>query len=97
VIICGSAIIFYVSNLEEVPVSGRRRFNCYSDATVEAEGERLYKMIMEDNKNAILPSWDRRVQMVDRVMEKLIPASGLEHVNWEVHVIDSSGTSSLRL
>ncbi|KAH7350718.1 peptidase family M48-domain-containing protein [Rhexocercosporidium sp. MPI-PUGE-AT-0058] len=27
--------------------------------------------------------------MVHRVMEKLIPASGLEHVDWEVHVIDS--------
>ncbi|KAH7420053.1 peptidase family M48-domain-containing protein [Cadophora sp. MPI-SDFR-AT-0126] len=27
--------------------------------------------------------------MVHRVMAKLIPASGLEDVNWEVHVIDS--------
>ncbi|KAG4436306.1 hypothetical protein IFR05_008200 [Cadophora sp. M221] len=85
----GSATIFYVSNLEEVPVSGRRRFNCYSDETVEAEGRRMYQMIMQENAPSILPDWDRRTKMVHRVMEKLIPASGLEHVDWEVHVIDS--------
>jgi len=94
VIICGSAIVFYVSNLEEVPVSGRWRFNCYSDATVEKEGQRMYTMIMDQYKRELLPTWDRRTQMVLRVMEKLIPASGLEDVNWEVHVIDSPGTSS---
>ncbi|PBP19979.1 GPI anchored peptidase m48 [Diplocarpon rosae] len=85
----GSAVIFYYSNLETVPVSGRRRFNCFSDAFVEAEGERTYKKIMRDHANAILPDWDRRTKLVNKVMAKLIPASGLEHVNWEVHVIDS--------
>ena len=29
--------------------------------------------------------------MVRRVMDRLIMASGLEHVAWEVHVIDSPG------
>lgn len=72
-------------------MSGRRRFNCYSDATVEAEGRRMYQMIMQENARSILPDWDRRTKMVHRVMEKLIPASGLEHVDWEVHVIDSPG------
>src|SRR6187402_116996 len=56
VVASGSAAIFYISNLEEVPVSGRRRFNCYSDATVEAEGRRMYDMIMQENHNAILPA-----------------------------------------
>ena len=74
-------IIFYVSNLETVPVSGRRRFNCYSEESVEAEGQMLYKMIMQDNRQAILPEWDPRTRMVERVMRKLIPASGLEDVN----------------
>jgi metalloendopeptidase OMA1, mitochondrial len=92
IIICsGSAAVFYFSNLETVPVSGRRRFNCYSDASVEKEGERLYKLIMQDNRDAILPSWDPRVRMVERVMQRLIPASGLESVPWEVHVIHSPG------
>jgi hypothetical protein len=87
----GSGVIFYFSNLEEVPVSGRKRFNCYSDATVEAEGNRMYRMIMQENQDQILPSWDGRSKMVARVMDRLIPASGLANVEWEVHVIDSPG------
>lgn len=51
----------------------------------------MYRKIMEETRNAILPSWDPRTRMVDRVMERLIPASGLEHVNWEVHVINDPG------
>ena len=87
----GSAVVFYVSNLETVPVSGRRRFNCFSDESVEEEGQRMYSMIMDDAKQAILPDWDPRVRMVKRVMERLIPASGLEDVPWEVNVIHSNG------
>jgi hypothetical protein len=74
-------VFFYVSNLETVPVSGRRRFNCYSEESVEAEGQMMYKMIMQDNRDSILPAWDPRTRMVERVMTKLIPASGLENVN----------------
>ena len=48
---------------------------------MEAEGQMLYKMIMQDNRQAILPEWDPRTRMVERVMRKLIPASGLEDVN----------------
>jgi metalloendopeptidase OMA1, mitochondrial len=48
---------------------------------VEAEGQMLYKMIMQDNRQAILPEWDPRTRMVERVMRKLIPSSGLENVN----------------
>ena len=91
IIAVGSGAVFYFSNLEEVPVSGRKRFNCYSDATVEAEGNRMYRMIMQENQDQILPSWDRRSKMVARVMDRLIPASGLTNVEWEVHVIDSPG------
>ena len=87
----GSALVFYFSNLETVPVSGRRRFNCYSDESVEAQGSLMYSKIMSDAENAILPSWDPRTKQVERVMRRLIPASGLEDVNWEVHVIQSNG------
>jgi hypothetical protein len=90
----GSGVVFYVSHIEEVPVSGRKRFNCYSEAAVEEGGVRAYQMIMNENKDAILPAWDRRSKMVQRVMKKLIPASGLEHVDWEVHVINSPGKFS---
>jgi hypothetical protein len=89
----GGGITFYYLNLEEVPVSGRKRFNCYSDASVEREGEMMYRMVMQDaiQQGALLPEWDRRSRMVQRVMDRLIPASGLEDQKWEVHVIESNG------
>lgn len=86
-------MVFYWSNIEEVPVSGRKRFNCYSEASVEAEGQMMYRKIMQDAvaAGALLEPWDPRSRMVRRVMDRLIPASGLQDVNWEVHVIHSDG------
>ncbi|TVY31255.1 Mitochondrial metalloendopeptidase OMA1, partial [Lachnellula cervina] len=86
----GAAVIFYVSHLEEVPVSGRRRFNCYSDRSVEAQGDMMYEKIMRDARGAILPDYDARVKKVHRVMERLIPVSGMEDTRWELHVIPSN-------
>ncbi|CAG8949847.1 hypothetical protein HYFRA_00004174 [Hymenoscyphus fraxineus] len=88
--IAGGGVIFYVIHQEEVPVSGRTRFNCYSDKTVEEHGELLYKHVMAENAGRILPESDRRSRMVNRVMSRLIAASNLENVNWEVHVIKSN-------
>lgn len=87
----GGGLVFYFTHQEEVPVSGRTRFNCYSDETVEEHGQVLYKHVMEEYGGRILPKSDRRSQMVDRVMTRLIAASDLENVDWEVHVIQSNG------
>jgi hypothetical protein len=57
------ALIFYFSNLETVPVSGRTRFNCYSDEVVREVGESQAKKIMYQlNREGImiLPDYDHR-------------------------------------
>lgn len=79
---------FYVYNVEVVPVSGRRRFNVVSPETEKSMSEEMYNQILQEYQGRILPPWDRRVQMVQRVLDRLIPASGLADENWEVHVID---------
>jgi hypothetical protein len=79
VVICGTGI-FYYTNLEYVPVSGRRRFNCFSDEYIQEEGKMMYDIIMQENRGAVLPEWDSRSRQVKRVMEKLIPASGVQDV-----------------
>jgi hypothetical protein len=86
-------VAFYFTHIEEVPVSGRRRFNCYSDEAIEQDGANVYKMIMQDamKDGTIVPSWDPRAKQVERVMRKLIPQSGLEDAAWEVHVLESRG------
>lgn len=76
-------------------MSGRRRFNCYSDANVEAQGDMMYEKLMREQRAAILPAYDPRVQMVRRVMDRLVPVSGLADSKWELHVLQSDGIYGL--
>ncbi|KAI9731588.1 MAG: hypothetical protein M1834_004709 [Cirrosporium novae-zelandiae] len=87
----GGGLAFYVSNLEEVPVSGRKRFNCIGEGTEEEGGRQMYDQVLRDFRNQLLPSWDSRSRQVQRVLNRLVPASGLQNVKWEVHVIDNPG------
>lgn len=94
-----AALLFYWYNLEVVPVSGRRRFNCYSEKTVRDLSEMQYQHLlyaMERKGGRFLPSWDARVRMVQRVMDRLIPVSGGllgqgdgQDAQWEVRVIEN--------
>ncbi|KAI0838620.1 hypothetical protein F5Y06DRAFT_39494 [Hypoxylon sp. FL0890] len=91
------AVIFYFSNIQTVPVSGRRRFNCFSDETVEAASEAQVKRLIwevERSGGRFLSDWDPRMAMVKRVMKRLIPVSGMENSNWEIRVIDDPHTAN---
>lgn len=78
----------YISNLETVPVSGRRRFNIISERVDENLAEQIKRETLAEYRNRVLSPWDKRHLMVERVLERLIPASGLPNKSWEVHVID---------
>jgi len=70
VFVAGGAVVFYRAHLEEVPVSGRKRFIYFSEETVEQEGIMVYNTIMSDARRdgTLLPEWDSRSRMVSRVM-----------------------------
>ncbi|KAI1439259.1 peptidase family M48-domain-containing protein [Xylaria sp. CBS 124048] len=92
-----SALIFYYLNLETVPVSGRRRFNCFSEAKVREASEaqaRLIEWELQQKGHHFLPAWDWRTRLVKRVMDRLIPFSGMEDAQWEVRVIDDPRTAN---
>ncbi|KAK1751232.1 mitochondrial metalloendopeptidase OMA1 [Echria macrotheca] len=91
------AFVFYFSNLETVPVSGRTRFNVYSASTVKKAGEMQFRALLyqlERDGAVILPDYDFRVLRVKRVMRKLIPFSGMADENWEIFVIDDPRTAN---
>ncbi|KAK4244924.1 peptidase family M48-domain-containing protein [Corynascus novoguineensis] len=91
------ALIFYFSNLETVPVSGRTRFNVYSPESVKKAGEMEYKRLLwelEQKGVRLLPDWDPRTVRVKRVMARLIPFSGMQGENWEVYVVDDPHTAN---
>jgi hypothetical protein len=92
----GSATIFYFTHIETVPVSGRKRFNCFSEESAEAQGEMAYRQILEQEgrQGKILGDLDSRTRMVHRVMARLIEGGDLgtgaaegKPVGWEINVI----------
>lgn len=78
----------YVYNLEEVPVSHRRRFNIVSPETEAKTGQMMYEQTLQEYGRQILPASHPKSRMVQRVLNRLIPHSGLENEKWEVHVIN---------
>lgn len=78
----------YVYNLEEVPVSHRRRFNIVGKEKEKEAGQMMYQQTMQQYGNQILPAYHPKSRMVRRVLDRLIPHSGLQDEDWEVHVID---------
>jgi hypothetical protein len=90
--------VFYVTHIEEVPISGRRRFNCFSEESAEAQGNILYKQIfMQEARNrTILSPRDPRTVKVQNILARLIEGGHLgtgqseltPGIGWELHVID---------
>jgi hypothetical protein len=82
----------YVYNLEEVPVSGRRRFNIIPANLEVSLGQATVDQVREEYRGHILPDDDYRVQKVRKVLERLLPfaeGEGLKGLDWEITVIDS--------
>ncbi|PKS08875.1 hypothetical protein jhhlp_003487 [Lomentospora prolificans] len=84
------AAVFYFANVEAVPISGRKRFNCYGDGVSTLSDQQLKRILYEIEGQGLrlLPGHDYRTLLVKKVMGRLIPVSGLNHYNWEVWVID---------
>ncbi|MBV35738.1 MAG: hypothetical protein CMP47_09865 [Rickettsiales bacterium] len=84
---------FYVYNLEEVPITHRRRFNIYSPETEKslAGGPQQYQALLQEFGGKILPPNHPYTELVARVVERLLPTTrGLAGDDWQVHVIDDA-------
>ena len=80
--------VFYFSNIEYVPVSGRRRFNFISPQQEAALAQDGFKQIMQQFGSQVLPPNHPYSRLVNRVVARLLPVSGLQDQQWEVRVID---------
>ncbi|KAG0330493.1 hypothetical protein BGZ99_003064 [Dissophora globulifera] len=80
---------YYVTHLETVPVTGRRRFMDVSPQQEEMMAKEAYKQVMAQFGNHIVPSNHPYTQYVKRVASRIIKAAGLGHLDWEFHVVQS--------
>ncbi|KJR82930.1 peptidase [Sporothrix schenckii 1099-18] len=92
-----AALLFYFSHMELVPVSGRRRFNCFSEDSMKMLGDMQYEQLMQEARaqsQRFLPAYDPRTLVVRNVMSRLIPVSGMSDNpgDWEIVVIDDPST-----
>lgn len=91
-ILSAGAGTIYLYNLEEVPVSGRRRFNIIPPQLEEAIGRSSVDQVREQYAGRILPDNDVRVRKIKKVLQRLLPyaeGEGLQGLDWEVTVIES--------
>ncbi|KAA6411744.1 MAG: Peptidase M48 [Lasallia pustulata] len=82
------ALGFVGYNLERVPVTNRLRFNCVSHEYEVSMAQQMYAEILKEYGRQILPAWHPDSKLVHKVLNRLIPASGLQDQRWEVHVIN---------
>ena len=80
--------VFYFSNLEYVPVSGRRRFNFISPEQEAALAQDGFRQVMQQFGNQVLPPNHPYSRLVNKVVARLLPVSGIQDQQWEVRVID---------
>lgn len=50
-------------------------------------GRESYREVLNSERGKILPDHHPLTQMVDRVLQRLIPQAPIEGANWKVHVI----------
>ncbi|KAK5127847.1 hypothetical protein LTR85_004964 [Meristemomyces frigidus] len=84
-LVCG---VFYVANLEQVPISGRYRFRVIPYSWEASTGKQMYAQTMQEFSSKIMPAYSREHRLVQRVLDRLVPHSGLQDEEWEIHVID---------
>lgn len=89
-VVGGGGTVFYVYNLEEVPITGRRRFNVVSPEREKAlVSDGAYQETLREYGGKILPKDHPHTQLVARIVTRLLPAvQGLDQGDWQVHVID---------
>ncbi|QLQ81983.1 hypothetical protein HG537_0G02370 [Torulaspora globosa] len=96
-IVFGGGSLFYLTHLEEAPISGRKRF-IWIPASLELMiGKYTYKSVLRQTGNAILPQNDPTTRRVARVFERIVEAahrdssvdkSLLKDIDWKIHVVN---------
>lgn len=85
---------FYIYNTEEVEMTGRRRFNIISHRQELKMGDEAYRETLGSVRRHLLPTDHPVVQLVEDVLNRLIPYAPVEGANWKVHVIKDDGNAN---
>lgn len=105
-VIIGGAGVYYVANLEQVPSTGRWRFNDVGIADEQQMGEQAYQQTLAQYRGRILPESHPATVQVRRVVARIIKAAaeldaerapGAQPTQWSVHVVKDNQTNAFVL
>lgn len=105
-LIIGGAGVYYVANLEEVPSTGRWRFNDIGINEERQMGIQAYHEALTQYRSRLLPESHPVSTQVRRVVSRIVNAAkefdekrapGVHPTNWSVHVINDPQTNAFVL
>jgi hypothetical protein len=85
-------LVYYVYQ-EQVPISGRWRFNFLPKSTSQSTSSDWTPLLeeLEILSIQILPKDHPATIFANAMLQRLLPVPGLEHLDWEVQVVDDLG------
>ncbi|XP_069837422.1 metalloendopeptidase OMA1, mitochondrial [Dendropsophus ebraccatus] len=85
-------VLFYFTNLEETPITGRSRLLVFRKEDYELLTNVEYESLIEEYKDVMLPAEDARYQLVQKLVDHLIACNRdlpeVSRIQWTVHVVD---------
>ncbi|CCF59439.1 hypothetical protein KAFR_0H00300 [Kazachstania africana CBS 2517] len=96
-LVLGAASLFYVTHLEEAPVSGRKRFIFIPRSLEMKIGSYSYNSIIQETANQILPQNHPLTRKIQSIFAKIVDAAykdptvdkyALEGIKWKIHVVN---------
>lgn len=92
VVVAGGGV-FYYTHLERAPISNRRRFMVVSKEMEQSIGSEGYDEVLKQYGSKLLPEHHPQVLRVKRIMKNIIKVSGLDDLDWRVHVVNDPSAS----
>ncbi|SCV06195.1 LANO_0H24190g1_1 [Lachancea nothofagi CBS 11611] len=93
----GGGSLFYITHLEEAPVTGRTRFMWLPRSLELKIGNYSYNSMLGQTKGSILPANNPLTVKVTKIFDRIVDAAQrdpsidkqlLEGVNWQIHIVD---------
>lgn len=96
-LVAGGGGLFYLANLKEAPVSGRRRFLWVPPSLELIIGRSSYKSILRETRPYLLPDTHPTTQRISKIFSRIVDAASrdpsvdknvLQGIEWEVHIVN---------
>jgi predicted Zn-dependent protease len=81
--------VYYFANLETVPGTNRKRFVGVPRKVEEFISANTYRQLMQEYQRNMLPPTHPISTSVEEIAKRIIAVSGLDHLDWQVHIVDS--------